>query len=99
MTARGSGRLLARLGVRAGLLLLLLLFVARARMGRRLAEVQPGAVLIVIGLVTVDRLLMAWKWWLLVRGRDAAVSLRAAIRAYYLASFAGWFLPMTLGAD
>jgi uncharacterized membrane protein YbhN (UPF0104 family) len=42
---------------------------------------------------------MAWKWWLLVRGRAAAVSLWAAIRAYYLASFVGWFLPMTVGAD
>ncbi len=52
-----------------------------------------------IAVVTADRLLMAWKWWLLLRGRDAAVSLWAAIRAYYLASFAGWFLPMTVGAD
>ncbi len=42
---------------------------------------------------------MAWKWWLLLRGREAAVSLWSAIRAYYLASFAGWFLPMTVGAD
>ena len=42
---------------------------------------------------------MAWKWWLLVRGRDATLGLWAAIRAYYLASFAGYFLPMTVGAD
>src|SRR5262249_24779034 len=35
----------------------------------------------------------------LIRGRDAHVSLWAAIRAYYLASFAGYFLPMTVGAD
>jgi uncharacterized membrane protein YbhN (UPF0104 family) len=27
------------------------------------------------------------------------VSLWASIRAYYVASFAGWFLPMTVGAD
>ena len=42
---------------------------------------------------------MAWKWWLLVRSRDAALGLWAAVRAYYLASFAGYFLPMTVGAD
>jgi uncharacterized membrane protein YbhN (UPF0104 family) len=42
---------------------------------------------------------MAWKWWLLIRGREAAVSLWAAVRAYYVASFAGLFLPMTVGAD
>src|SRR5262245_61679493 len=42
---------------------------------------------------------MAGKWWLLIRGREAHVGLWAAIRAYYLASFAGYFLPMTVGAD
>ena len=101
MAARRSGhaRLLARLALSIGLLLLLLLFVDRARMGRLLADVKPGAVLVVILLVTLDRILMAWKWWLLIRGRDAAVPLWAAVRAYYLASFAGWFLPMTVGAD
>jgi uncharacterized membrane protein YbhN (UPF0104 family) len=53
----------------------------------------------IVGLATADRLLMAWKWWLLVRGRGVALALWAAIRAYYLASFAGYFLPMTVGAD
>ncbi len=55
--------------------------------------------LVVVVLATLDRLLMAWKWWLLVRSRDAALGLWAAVRAYYLASFAGYFLPMTVGAD
>jgi acetyltransferase-like isoleucine patch superfamily enzyme len=68
-------------------------------MARRLACADAGYLLAVIAVVTADRLLMAWKWWLLLRGRDAAVSLWAAVRAYYLASFAGWFLPMTVGAD
>ena len=53
----------------------------------------------VVGLATADRLLMAWKWWLLVRGRDGTLGLWAAVRAYYLASFVGYFLPMTVGAD
>ena len=55
--------------------------------------------LAVVALATLDRLLMAWKWWLLVRSRDASLGLWAAVRAYYLASFAGYFLPMTVGAD
>jgi uncharacterized membrane protein YbhN (UPF0104 family) len=55
--------------------------------------------LAIVALATADRLLMAWKWWLLVRSRDAALGLWAAVRAYYLASFAGYFLPMTVGAD
>ena len=55
--------------------------------------------LAIVVLATADRLLMAWKWWLLVRSRDAGLGLWAAVRAYYLASFAGYFLPMTVGAD
>jgi hypothetical protein len=51
-------------------------------MARRLAAADPLYLLAVIAVVTADRLLMAWKWWLLLRGRDAAVSLWAAIRAY-----------------
>jgi hypothetical protein len=73
--------------------------VDRGELGRRLAGADPWLAISVLGLLTLDRLLMAWKWWLLLRGREAAVSLGAAVRAYYLASFAGLFLPMTVGAD
>jgi uncharacterized membrane protein YbhN (UPF0104 family) len=88
-----------RLAVSLALLLLLLLFVDWSRLGARLGAANPLVMLGVVGLATADRLLMAWKWWLLVRGRDATLGLWAAIRAYYLASFAGYFLPMTVGAD
>ncbi len=96
---QGRASFLFRVAVSAGLLALLLAFVDRGELGRRLAGADPGYLALLVGLVTADRLLMAWKWWLLVRGREAAVSLWAAIRAYYMASFAGWFLPMTVGAD
>jgi uncharacterized membrane protein YbhN (UPF0104 family) len=69
------------------------------RLGARLAAADPLLLLAVVALATADRLLMAWKWWLLVRSRDAGLGLWAAVRAYYLASFAGYFLPMTVGAD
>jgi len=88
-----------RLAVSLALLLLLLLFVDWSRLGARLGAADPIVMLGVVGLATADRLLMAWKWWLLVRARDATLGLWAAIRAYYLASFAGYFLPMTVGAD
>jgi hypothetical protein len=69
------------------------------RLGARLAAADPLLLLAVVAMATADRLLMAWKWWLLVRSRDAGLGLWAAVRAYYLASFAGYFLPMTVGAD
>jgi glycosyltransferase 2 family protein len=95
----GRSSFVLRVLVSAGLLALLLAFVDRADLARRLGGLNPGYLVLLVGMATADRLLMAWKWWLLVRGREAAVSLGAAIRAYYMASFAGWFLPMTLGAD
>jgi len=88
-----------RVAVSIGLLALVFAFVDRGELGRRLAGADPRFLLAGLALVTADRLLMAWKWWLLVRGRDPAVSLGTAVRAYYLASFAGLFLPMTVGAD
>jgi glycosyltransferase 2 family protein len=88
-----------RIAVSLGFLFLLALFVDWSQLGARLASADPLLMLVVVALATADRLLMAWKWWLLVRGRDATLGLWAAIRAYYLASFAGYFLPMTVGAD
>jgi uncharacterized membrane protein YbhN (UPF0104 family) len=99
--ARGGelASFLLRVAVSFGLLALLFAFVDRAELARRVAGADAGRLLLVVVIVTADRLLMSWKWWLLIRGREAAVSLWAAVRAYYVASFAGWFLPMTVGAD
>jgi uncharacterized membrane protein YbhN (UPF0104 family) len=98
---REAGRrgLRLRFAVSLALLALLVLFVDWRHLGARLAAASPLLMLAIVGLATIDRLLMAWKWWLLVRGRDASLSLWAAVRAYYLASFVGYFLPMTVGAD
>jgi uncharacterized membrane protein YbhN (UPF0104 family) len=98
---REGGRfgLRLRIAVSLALLLLLVLFVDRSRLAARLGAADPVLMLGVVALATADRLLMAWKWWLLVRSRDVALGLWAAVRAYYLASFAGYFLPMTVGAD
>jgi uncharacterized membrane protein YbhN (UPF0104 family) len=98
---RRAGRrgLYLRIAVSLALLLLLVVFVDWGRLGARLSSADPLLMLAVVALATADRLLMAWKWWLLVRSRDAALGLWAAVRAYYLASFAGYFLPMTVGAD
>lgn len=49
--------------------------------------------------ITLDRLLMSYKWLLLVRCRDLAVGFWESLRAYYVATFAGCFLPTTVGSD
>lgn len=97
---QGRASFLLRVAVSVGLLALLYFWlVDQGRLGRLLAGIDGGYLAMAVALITADRLLMAWKWWLLVRGREAAVGLGPAIRAYYMASFAGWFLPMTVGAD
>jgi uncharacterized membrane protein YbhN (UPF0104 family) len=96
---RGSTSFFLRVAVSVGLLALLTYLVGPKHLGQRIAGADPGYVLLAIALITADRLLMAWKWWLLIRGRDAEVGLGPAVRAYYMAGFAGWFLPMTVGAD
>lgn len=49
--------------------------------------------------ITIDRAVMAYKWRLLLICRDLAVSFGEALKSYYVASFAGCFLPSTVGAD
>lgn len=99
MVRRGYASVLGRVLVSAGLLALAVAFVDFGRFGRLLGGADAAFLALIVALATADRLLMAWKWWLLIRGRAAAVSLWEAVRAYYLASFAGYFLPMTVGAD
>jgi uncharacterized protein (TIRG00374 family) len=49
--------------------------------------------------ITLDRLMMSYKWRLLVVCRGLSLGQVEALRAYYVASFAGCFLPSTVGAD
>ncbi len=49
--------------------------------------------------ITLDRMLMAYKWLLLVRCRGVALSFSKSLCSYYLATFVGTFLPTTVGAD
>jgi uncharacterized protein (TIRG00374 family) len=74
---------------------------------------RPGAVLnalvhadltwiaLAIALVVVDRALMAYRWIVLLCPIDPATRppLSAVIRIFFLSSFAGTFLPTSIGAD
>jgi uncharacterized protein (TIRG00374 family) len=52
-----------------------------------------------LGLMTLDRLLMAWKWSLLLKVVGVRVPLPSIIRFYYQATLAGTFLPTGIGGD
>jgi glycosyltransferase 2 family protein len=98
--SRRALSLALRLTVSLGLLGLLALVVAEPReLLSRLAEIRPPMLAAAFALTAVDRVLMAFKWWILLRARGIPMPLIAAIRAYFASSFAGLFLPVTLGAD
>jgi uncharacterized membrane protein YbhN (UPF0104 family) len=98
--SRRALSLALRLTVSLGLLALLGLVVAEPReLVSRLSAMRILMLAAAFVLTAGDRLLMAFKWWLLLRARGVSMPLVKAIRAYYASSFAGLFLPVTLGAD
>lgn len=60
---------------------------------------DPGAAILVLALLAVDRFIMIWRWLLLLRASGAVVSARAASSVYLVSSFVGSFLPAGVGAD
>ncbi len=55
--------------------------------------------ILLLALVTLDRIFMAYKWHLLLKVKDKSISLFSAIRTYYIGTFIGSFLPTTVGGD
>jgi uncharacterized protein (TIRG00374 family) len=50
-------------------------------------------------LANVDRVLMAYKWNILLKAKGISLPLAEAIRSYYIGTFWGMFLPSSLGGD
>lgn len=97
-----AGRLGAglRIAVSGGLMLLLLGWLVDLRAaGQALAGAHWGPFAWLALWITADRWLMSYKWRLLLTCRGLEVGSWEAFRAYYVASFAGCFLPSTVGAD
>lgn len=66
---------------------------------RALADVKPVAVAGVLVLVAMDRLVMIWRWVLLLRATGAPVDTATAARIFLVSSFVGSFLPAGVGGD
>ena len=92
-------KVIVRVLVSGGLIAALLLFVDVREVSGLLLAASPTLLVVLIALHTLDRVLMAFKWWLLLEAEKLGVGLGEATRAYYISSFAGLFLPMTVGAD
>lgn len=89
-----------RVGISAGLLFILLyFFVDLGQAWQALLNCRWEFLLLLLLWMNADRFLMSYKWRLLLTCRGYAVGHGEALKAYYLATFVGCFLPSTLGAD
>ena len=91
---------LIRLAVTVGLLTGLLWLVADpGELISIIRDVSPVSMVIAVSLSAIDRAVMAFKWWLLLRARGIVVGRWLATRAYFASSLYGLILPVTVGAD
>ena len=99
MLRRLAGSTWLRLAVTAAILWWL-----SSRIDMRAAMAAIGAIslphlTLVLALVMLDRAVMIWRWLLLLRAADVAVSTAAAARLFLVSSFVGSFLPAGVGGD
>jgi uncharacterized membrane protein YbhN (UPF0104 family) len=64
-----------------------------------IASISRPHLLAVLGLVAIDRLVMIWRWVLLLRAANVAVTTGQAARIFLTSSFVGSFLPAGVGGD
>ncbi|MHC4949053.1 MAG: lysylphosphatidylglycerol synthase transmembrane domain-containing protein [Planctomycetota bacterium] len=90
---------LLRIVVSLVLLAVLALWVDLGQVRATWAAADPGLIVVALVVATVNRVLMAVKWNLLLRARDVVIGHGEATRVYYTSSFIGIFLPPTVGGD
>jgi uncharacterized protein (TIRG00374 family) len=62
-------------------------------------RLDPWYLLAAVVLICLDRILMAYKWNLLLRALDVRVPFRYVLQTYSVAPLSGLFLPSTVAGD
>jgi uncharacterized protein (TIRG00374 family) len=88
-----------QLAVSIILIILLLRWISINDMLSLFRNINIYYFILLLALVTFDRIFMAYKWHLLLKIKDTNISLVSAIRTYYIGTFIGSFLPTTVGGD
>ena len=88
-----------RLGLSAGLVAVLLLSVDFQDFLSHLTQVHPVYLLVAFLIAMADRVIMAYKWNILLAAKSIRISLMHATGIYLTSSFLGLFLPATVGGD
>lgn len=98
---RSSGRLgrWLRIGLGFGLLGFLLTQVDLEQALQSVAKARMDLLLLAFAILLGSRLLAGVRWYLLLRGRHAAVTLFGVVRLMFVSNFAGYFMPGSLGVE
>ena len=96
-------RWLRSLWVRAGITALILAYLLRqvdtGTALRAMLRTDPTALATVALLVLLDRVVMIWRWILLLRASGTPIAARTAAHIFLVSSFVGSFLPAGVGGD
>jgi glycosyltransferase 2 family protein len=99
-SAKRRMSLALRAAVAIGLLLMIVWQAGGlGAIGTQLGRIDPVYAILIIGLFTVDRALMTYKWLRLLSARGQSLTFFRGMKLYTSSMFWGMFLPTTLGPD
>jgi uncharacterized protein (TIRG00374 family) len=101
VTRRVSFSGLVRLAIAAALVGYLLFRSDPRAVWHELAHASTGPLLAAIALVLVDRAIMAYRWFVLLRPLEGEMlpPFATILRIFFVSTFVGTFLPASVGAD
>jgi uncharacterized membrane protein YbhN (UPF0104 family) len=69
------------------------------KLGKILARMNPAFIVGIVGVFVLSQVILASRWWLLLRTQDVHISIWAAVRLHFLGLFYNNFLPGSMGGD
>ena len=88
-----------RLAISVGLIVLLIFTIDFGDLRDTLARANAGFLLLAVFWAMCDRVLMAYKWNILLRAKSIHIPLLNVTGTYLTSTFLGVFLPATVGGD
>ena len=69
------------------------------KLGQALAKMNPVFICGIVGIFILSQVILASRWWLLLRTQGVHISIWTAIRLHFLGLFYNNFMPGSLGGD
>ena len=99
MIARLTGSTAFRAALTVIVLLYLLLTIDVREAARAVARLPLLSIMAILGLLAADRIIIIWRWVILVRATGQQVSLKSAAWIHMVSSFVGTMTPGGIGGD